>query len=459
MKNKLFLTLAAGVIALSILACAFGGGNPPATQPPVVNPPITQPPVNPPADALEIISITSFTDDFGYFYIYGEVINTSDVAVDFIELLVQVLDANGNSLLVDENGVPVDSQPIYPMLSVLGPGDSSPFSFYLDTNTYGSPATYDILVGSYEMADVQKADLGLENVQMIDGGDGYLYLSGDLVNQTSSWVYIASLAGGALDDSNAVLSADWSFDYTSLLAPAGDTNRQDRTPFAVSFQYPPGNVTQWSVWWDAQVYEDDPSYPIVLNVTYTYFDDYGSAHLVGYVTNNGGETVNTSLVGGLYAEDGTCLDASYAYLPYAIKPGESVPFDITYFSNVNYNEQQAALVDTFTAQVDYWATYSSYFNQVVLASSDVAVTKSGSNWTVNGNFTNNSDKNILDAVIAAVVYDASDNIVGVGYTYVYPTGDNYAPGAGDAFEIYLYLDPGGDLANYRVEFTVFGEFE
>lgn len=458
MKHRLFLTLAAGMIMLSILACSFGGTNPPATQPPV-NPPVTQPPVVPPSDALEILSMTSFTDDFGYFYIYGEVLNTSDTAVDFIELLVEVKDANGNSLLVDENGSPTDTQVIYPMISVLAAGDSSPFSFYLDTSTYGAPATYDVLVGSYEVTDVQRADLSFENVQMIDGGDGYLYLSGDLVNQTSNWVYIASVAGGALDDSNSVLSADWSFDYASMLAPAGDANSQDRTPFAVSFQYPPGDVTQWSIWWDAQVYDGDPQYPLTLEVTYTYFDDYGSVHLVGIVSNEGTETVNTSVVAGLYAEDGTCLDASYTYMPYAVKPGESVPFDVTYFSSVNYNDEQAALVDTYTIQVDYWATYPSYYTQTLLESSNASLSKSGANWTVTGNFTNTSDKNVLDAIVVAMVFDASDNLVGLGYTYRYPTGENYAPGAGDTFDIYLYLDPSADLTNYEIQIVVVGETE
>ncbi len=458
MKNKLFLTLAAGMIVLSILACSFGGNNTPTTRPPV-NPPVTQPPVVPPSDALEILSTTSFTDDHGNFYIYGEVLNTSDTAVDFIELLVEAKGADGNSLLVDENGNPTDTQVIYPMLDVIGPGNSSPFSFYLDTNTYGAPATYNVLVGSYEVTDVQQVALGFENVQMIDGGDGYLYLSGELVNQTSDWVSITGVAGGALDDSNKVLSADWSINYTSMLAPAGDANSQDRTPFAVFFPYPPGNVTQWSIWWDAQAYEDNPQYPLTLEVTDTYFDDYGSFHLVGAVRNEGAEVVSTSVVAGLYAEDGTCLDASYTFLPYAVKPGESAPFDVTYFGSVNYNDEQAALVHTYTVQVDYGTTYPPYYTQNLVEASNVSVSQSGANWTVTGNFTNTSGVNVLDAIVVAMVFDASDNLVGLGYTYLYPAGENYAPGAGDPFEIYLYLDPSGDLENYKVRVVAFGETE
>jgi len=456
MKSKISLILAASALILSVLACTV---SPRPTRTPVVNPP-TQPPVTqPPSDAIQIVSTTSFTDQYGYFYIVGEIVNNSEVALNYIELQVQAQDANGNSVLKDMDGNPIEFDTIYPILSVLQPGGSSPFAYYFDTQTYGVPSTYDVQVSSYETTDIQAAEWGVENVQMIDGGDGYLYLSGELVNKTSQWIYIEDLAGGALDDSDKVLSADEVLDYASLLAPAGDSEGLDRTPFAISFPYPPGDVTQWGVWGSVQVYDGtDPYTSLDPVVNFMYFDDYGAIHMVGYVTNTGSETVHTAVVGGFYAEDGTCLDASFTSLPYSVQPGQSVPFDISYFSNVNYNEEQANLIDTFTVQLDYWSTYAPIYNEVMLTSPDVTVEKDGASWTVSGTFTNSSDKNLVDVVVVVTVYEG-ENLVGVGYAYVYPATDYYAPSATDAFEINLFLDPTLDLTNSQIEVTVVGEFE
>lgn len=456
MKNKLLIVLASGLVVLSVLACSLGGGtSTPTTQPPV-NPPVN-PPVSPPSNALEVLATSSFFDDYGWFYIFGEVMNNSNVPLVAVELTIEIRDAGGASLLKDDDGNIVPSLVFYPMLYTIGVGESSPFVYYFDT-TVGQPATYTVTVSAYEATEATRGELQAENVQMIDDGSGYFYLSGELVNLSNEWVHIRGLAGGALDDANTVLSADWTGTYTTLLAPAGNSADRNRTPFIVSFPIPPGNVTQWSLWWDVDVETNVVDHDLQITVTNTYFDEYDSVHLVGFVTNNTNLPLETIVVAGLYADDGTCLDADYAYLPYAVQPGKSAPFDISYFSNVNYNAEQAALVSSYTVQIDPWNTYEPYYNSVSLTNSDENIKKDGSYWTVTGNFTNTSDKNITGATVVVMVFDPEGTLAAMSYQYLYPTSDFFAPGSGKSYEVYLYLDPSASTAGYTTQTIVMGEY-
>jgi hypothetical protein len=456
MKNKFLIALASSVIILSIMACSLGKVvSTPTSQPPVnptVNSPVN-PPVNPPTDALEILSTSTFTDSYGGFYVFGEVTNNSDTPITSIELIVEIKDANNTSLLKDDNGNITPNMTFYPMLYTIAAGESSPFSYYFDT-TNGIPANYKITIGTYQATEANRGELQSENVQIVDDGSGSYYLSGELVNLSDQWVHINGLAGGVLDDANTVLSADWTGTYTTELAPAGNSASRDRTPFVVSISVPTGDVTQWSLWWDADIATDVTDYSLQVEVTNSYFDEYGSVHIVGLVTNNADQALSSLVVAGLFAQDGICLDADYTFLPYAIQPGMSVPFDASYFGNVNYSDAQAALLDSYTVQVDPWNTYPPYYTSVNLTSSGETVQKDGSYWTVDGNFTNTSDKNLSGVTVVVSVYDSQNTLVATGYTYVYPDGDSYIAGSGDTYEVSLYLDPAADTTGYTTQIVV-----
>lgn len=457
MKRKFWIVLALGVVILSMLACSFGKTTPTATSRPPVDT-LSKPPAQPPANALEVHSISAFTDSAGGFHVVGELLNNSDVPLTSVELFVEIHDANGASLLRDENGSVAPNLTFYPMLYTIGAGETSPFLYYFDATTGGTPATYNVTVSTFTAADTKRGDLKVENVQMVDDGSGYYYLSGELVNLSNQWVHIYGLAGGVLDDSNTVLSADWTTTYTTLLPPAGNSGDRDRTPFVVSIPVPSGNVTQWKTWWDAEIATDVTDYDVRVEVTNSYFDAYRSVHLVGFVTNHADQPLHSMVVAGLYAEDGTCLDANYAFLPIALQPGKSVPFDVSYFGNVNYNDGQAALVSTYTVQIDPWNTYPPFQPSVDLTGSGETVQKDSGTWTVSGNFTNSSTKNVNGVMAVVMVYDAQNNLVAVGFNYSNPSGDFYAPGSGDTYNVYIFLDPTADTSKYTIQTVIVGDY-
>jgi hypothetical protein len=453
MKNRTALVLTVGIVILSMSACSVGdilpGG---AAEAPLDNPADNQLNTN----GVDIVSTSSFTDGYGGYYVVGEVTNNLDSPITSVDLSISIMDDSGASLLKDDNGNIVNALTFYSMLSTLDTGESSPFSYYFDTEN-GIPANYEVTVNNYEFGSANRGQLQNENVQIIDDGSGYYILTGELVNLSTEWVHIHGLAGGVLDDNNIVLSADWTGTYTTLLAPTGDSGNRDRTPFYASFPIPQLDATQWSVWWDADIEMDVTDYPLLVDVTYSYFDEYGSAHLVGTVINNSGAALTSLIVAGLYAEDGTVLDASYSFLAVPIQPGLTVPFDVSYFGSVNWNEEQAALVHSYTVQIDPWSTYPPFNNNVGLTSIDETIQKNDSTWTVTGNFTNTTSNELSGVTVMAAVYDPSGTLVAMGYTYSFPAGDTYAPGDSDSYEIYIYLDPVADTNGYTIQTYVIAD--
>jgi hypothetical protein len=342
------------------------------------------------------------------------------------------------------------------MLYTLDAGDSSPFAYYLGVPT-ATPANHNVTVLGYSEGFADRGELQHENVQLVEDGYGNYYLTGELVNTSNQWVHINALAGGVLDDANTVLSADWTSTYTAELAPTGDESLRDRTPFAIDFPIPTQEATQWSIWWDADINADVVDYPLIVDVTNSYFDEYGDAHLVGFVTNSTEQTLTTSLVGGLYDAEGLVLDAGYTFLGMPMAPGEAVPFDISYFGVVNYSDTQAALVDSYSVQFDTWSTYEPYYSYADLTYSGETVQKSGGSWTVSGTATNSSTNNLSGITVLVAVFDGADNLVAYNYSYSYPEGEFYAPGDTATYDVYLYLDPTADTSGYYTQTVVIGD--
>jgi hypothetical protein len=463
MNKKLSLGLAVVALLVAMLACSFGGASTatPTTVPPPPPSPTTQAtaiPATVPSttEGVDILSTNSFVDQYGYFDLVGEVANNTNTTISSVELEIQLVDASGNTLLKDENGNPIPSDQTYPFLDVIGPGESSPFVYSFDTSQ-GVPATYNVKVVSEQTISSDRASLATNNVQIVSDNSGTYYLSGELVNQGDQWAHINNLAGGVLNDANDVLSAGQTGTYASELAPTGDASSRDRTPFVVDFPDPGGNVSQWSMWWDAEVDSSAMDYPVAVNLTNGYFDDFGDFHVVGTLTNNSDQPLNTIAVAGLYGADGTVLDADYAFSPYPLPVGVAVPFDISYFGNVNYNQTQANLVDSYTVQVDEWNTYPPSYDNVNLSSTNETIEKDSAQWTVNGTFVNSSTSNVDGATVLVAVYDAQNNLVATGRSYFTPNGNYFAPNDTGSYSVTVYFDPNADLSGYSTETTVVGD--
>jgi hypothetical protein len=112
------------------------------------------------------------------------------------------------------------------------------------------------------------------------------------------------------------------------------------------------------------------------------------------------------------------------------------------------NEEQAALVTSYSAQFDPWRTYPPSYENVSLTPVGEMIQKSGSTWTAVGSFTNTTPQRLSGVTIMVAVYDPNNTLVAMGYTYSYPTGDAYAPDDNGSYEITIYLAPGVDTTGY-----------
>lgn len=397
---------------------------------------------------LIVVSSSAFTDTWGWYHVVGEVVNNSNQALTSMELTIEVRDESGNSLLKDDNGNPAESDSLSPMLYTLAAGQYTPFDYSFDPA--GSiPATYQIQVSSYLPGEANRAEIVVENTEMINDSSGTFYLSGELVNQSNQWAEIHSLAGAGLDANNQVMTADWSGTYTMMLAPAGDGNRRDRTPFSIQFPVPGMiEVTQWSVYVDADLDDAPSEYALQRDVTNNYIDEWGSFHIVGNLTNGSNDALHTLLVGGVYAEDGTTLDATWSFLPVIIEPGATIPFDISSFSSVNWNEKQASRISRYTIQFDPWATYPSTWETVTLNTSNDQIRMDGATWKFSGEVVNFSGWELSGETVIVALYDAQGILVASTYTYISPEGESIANGQTNSYEVSLYIDPTADTTGY-----------
>jgi hypothetical protein len=450
MNKKLPYGVLTGLLIFALVGCGKGTatvGTP--SQSPVAA-------GTPEQGTLNIANTNAFVDSFGTYHVVGMVVNQTTVVLTSIELTIQIRDASGYTLLTD-NGSSVQTAIFHPMLYTLAPGEGSPFEFSYD-NSKGTPASYNVTVTGDQPGSANRANLTAENVQLVDSGSGWYYLTGVLVNKSNDWAHINILAGAVTDNSNKVLSADWTATYATELSPAGDPTGGDRTPFVINFPNPGTTSTPpWQLYWDSDIAQPVNNYPVSVTITNEYVDQYGSHHIVGSAINQSGQEINSMVVAGLYDQAGNALDANVSYLPIPMKAGASVPFSVTSFSNVDGNPAEAALVRTYTAQIDPWNTTAVTSEYVDLSATGETVKKDGSTWTVDGSVMNSSGRNLSSATVVVSVLDAQNNLVATEYTTIFSSGAAIAPDETNTYSITIILDPTIDSTGFTTTTTVVGD--
>jgi len=452
MSTKITQILLVGTLVLTLAACGTG---PKTTS--VPNPVETQVVANTPEAGDLVISNTSaFVDKYGSYRVVGMLVNKTNDVLTGIKLTLEIIDSSGNSLL-KENGNPVPGVIFQPMLKTLAPGEGSPFEYSYDTAN-GIPASYKVTITALQSGDTRRANLTAENVQIIDNGAGWYYLTGDLVNKGTVWARVNCLAGAILDASNNVLSADQTITFTTILAPAGDPSGGDRTPFEINFPNPGGSSTpNWNLYWDTDVIDNANVFPVTTNITNGYVDQYGAQHIVGWVTNHSSQALTSLVVAGLYNQAGFALDASSSNLAIPLNAGEAIPFSVSTFGNVDNNPAQAAQVRTFSAQVDPGNTSLPDYEYVELAASGETIQKDGATWTINGSIANTSNQQLSSATVVVAVMDAQKNMVAMESAAIFPSGHAIDEGETDPYSISINLDPSVDSSGFTTTTTVIGE--
>jgi len=413
-----------------------------------------------PDTGLAVVGYNTFTDASNYFHVSGEVKNNDQRVLTNMELTIIIKDASGKTLLTDTNNKPVDSVTFSPMLSNLAPGEISPFDYSLDA-TAGTPdpKSVSVKVTGMNTGDVTRANVEVENTQMVASGTDYYLVTGEIANKGGKPVEVHDLAAALVDQDGKVLAADYSVDYAIDLLPFGDQDNRDLTPFTLTINNPGTEPADYKIYLDAQETDLGTTYPVQVDLTNNYFDNSSSFHIVGTVTNQSSETLTVELVAGLYDKDGIVLDAYTTSSPVNLAPDEVMPYDISSFSNVNYNSDEAKRLDHFTVQVDDYFTFPSAIESVPLKSSGDSAEKDDTNaeWTVTGQVTNTSGKALSSEIVMVQVVDTDGKVIAVNYDWISPSGDSIAAGETGSYKVVVPLEPGIDTSSYTVKTFVKGE--
>ncbi|MBI3240953.1 MAG: hypothetical protein HYZ49_01505 [Chloroflexi bacterium] len=396
------------------------------------------------AGDLQVVNTNVVQRSDGGWRLLGEVFNNTEATAANVSLAVEWLDASGASLGTDVT---------YILTTNIAPGETAPFVYNIyDAGVPLASFTADV-TDFTPSQEIVRAALDLENPAFTIDESGDFHCTGELVNNTNSPALIDGLAASILDSNRALFSADIFGAVTRYLAPG------ERTPYRVSPLGVEGaSVADYFcyVYTDAVVTEPLPKTAAVFKDTnedgdnsndVLYFvDSLGYSHLVGEVVNNGEETLNVGLTGGLYDEAGNVIDAAFNSIPVPLAPGEALPFDFTYFSATNYNATLQENIASFTVQVDLYWTYASTADYAPLETRNGSATEDGSVITETVDVMNTQNFNVDYAYVVASVTDATGQVVG----YSYATTDPIAAGATVKTQITIYIDPSLDPSTLQV---------
>ena len=265
---------------------------------------------------INIREVNGFSDEFNTWYIYGLISNDTVTMVTDIVLNIQLLDSTGGVLYSDTTN---------PALRTLIPGESSPFILY-SYEALAEVHTIAAFVAGNSSSEVARASLDFSGVQVWqDATFNDVYLSGNVTNNTPDPVLINGLAATLLREDGSLASANAAFPFLNYLAPGISA------PFRVMFDVPAGekgSYTNYNLYADAIFTTQAEVVNLITSQGHTgYLDAYEKFHLVGTISNNTETFWNARLVAGIFNDAGDCIDAASLYLPVAVSPGKSLPYD------------------------------------------------------------------------------------------------------------------------------------
>jgi hypothetical protein len=468
MKNHKPLMLALVMLLAVLLACG-------KTQ--ILAEENTDIPDTPTPDVATLVEVqvtNTYPDASEYggdkLHIVGVVKNTSAFALFQVEVTIEVLDASGASILMDYSDKIVPSVDVTVGPPLLKPGETGVFD-YRCPKLNGTPVTINVTATDVWSIDTEvspRMDVQAENVKMTPGGDGYQYISGELVNKSDQWVRVNAVIAATVDASNNILSDEDTVGdgaFMNTYAPAGDAEGRDRGTFMIWVPDPGPNVSGWTLFYDPSEI-NAPNASLDAEVTNTFFDEYGTFYVNGWVINNGTETLSTSFVEvTLWNTDGTILAADFGIDPGKIPAGKRLPFFTTVGPKTLVTPGSVAALDHISVRVQHDSTYTPPEINYLEASGE-QINKEDNQWVFTGNVTNNSGKNLRMLDVIVIVYDREGKLVAAHWAGTFGGiwspgflgGISAVPGQGETvqYEIYVTIDPNADTSGYTTETIVEG---
>lgn len=393
---------------------------------------------------INVREVNGFSDEYNTWYIYGLISNDTGQTVSDIVIEVQLLNTTGGVLYTDTTN---------PAIRTLAPGEDAPFILY----------TYEALSGvhtiaasivSHEISTVDRAVLDFSGMTVwVDTTFNDVYLAGNVVNNTERPVQISGLAATLLYDDGALASANAAFPFLNYL-PVGIS-----APFRVLFDVPANetaSLTNYNLYMDAIFTEQAQTWNLITSQDHNgYLDAYDKFHLVGTISNNSEAYLNVRLLAGIFNEAGDCIDVASLYLPVAVGPGESLPYDFDLWGALDSTPDAYRSATEYEIYIDWFATSEAYITPVLITTSEDSNSYDGYSTTFNGNVMNNLGRGLDSATVIVSLFDrTSGELIATDYTHVSgPIED----GGTMPYAVYLYPQADIDPTNLEFTITAFGQ--
>ena len=165
------------------------------------------------ADALEVSKLNWDQDDYGYIYVVGMLKNTGSEDLDFVEVQVNLRDAN-NNMVATASG--------YTSMDILRAGEDSPFIVSFYEPPYDDWQGMEIFIQADQNEYFESySDLEVINVETaVD--DIYYVINGEVQNTGSQATSSVSISVAVYNTAGDLIGVDFTFADAEVLEP-GET--------------------------------------------------------------------------------------------------------------------------------------------------------------------------------------------------------------------------------------------
>lgn len=397
-----------------------------------------------PEGELGIATLTWYQDSYDSWHVVGLITNNTDRTVDNVEVEIQALDADGNTIYEEVT---------YTALYEVPSGSTTPFSMNIWEEIPEMESFSATIVGQ-SVTDFEATQVEVRATRLTVGEDN-VYVTGELLNSGTTPVSIGEVAAATFEANGNLVTANASYASISYLEPG------ELGPFRVTMVKPVSGaeaINDFTLYTNAEVVDPEDAFTITFLEEDTYFDASDNFHLIGKLQNDSDVHLNIALIAALYDADGVVLDAdSLSMLPLSsLAPGESVTYDFKTWSPINNVEGLADQADSYTVQWDpawTWETSSAYV--------DIAFSDEGNEYDsfwgqiFRGQVENDHGEPLDGAVVIVNLYDRETGALwATGYETIF---DEIPDGGTAEYEVNVPVEAGFDIETVDIEIIAKGE--
>jgi hypothetical protein len=255
--------------------------------------------------------------------IIGEVINRSDVAASNVRIAAAVFD-RGDRI--------VDVGFAYAERDVFVPDSVSPFVLTID-RVNGEPERYELIAYGKRAQDDKLdrlADIQLGSTHYQAEAVDEPMLIGEVTNQGEQNATSIKVFASFYDREGTLVDTGWSYVWTAVLEPG------TRSPFEIEPRNPTPEIERWTVWAQGTEIDDPVPGDLVLQETTNTVSGDDVAAFVGFVHNDGTETMTAIEVAvTVYDGEGNVVATGWEWLDGDLLPGARMPFAFEVKANEN----------------------------------------------------------------------------------------------------------------------------